>query len=115
MLLSLCPLLFLVRRLRLMNNSVRTVYVLATASRLLTISIAVISYLWTGSYDSSGEIMLLAQQADQSVLQRCLTVFLRWDALYFVHIAEEGYIYEQEHAFFPLLPLAARFFANTGI
>lgn len=34
--------------------------------------------------------------------------WVRWDAVYFVHIAEAGYEYEQMHAFYPGLPLFVR-------
>lgn len=44
-----------------------------------------------------------------------------WDSIYFINIARNGYRFEQEHAFFPLLPLImnrgsaliGRFFPNT--
>ncbi|KYQ90121.1 phosphatidylinositol glycan [Tieghemostelium lacteum] len=32
-------------------------------------------------------------------------VFVKWDSIYFTRIAEFGYEYEQNHAFFPLYPL----------
>lgn len=86
----------------------KQVYSIAIASRLVTISLAILTYLITGSYDSSAEIQL------QSTSNHPLNVFLRWDALYFLHIAEHGYVYEQETAFFPLMPLIARFLASTG-
>jgi phosphatidylinositol glycan class V len=81
------------------------VYKIAAGSRLVTIAFAIITYLYTGSYDSSAEIQLETPSI--------LTVFLRWDALYFLHIAEKGYIYEQETAFFPVMPLLSRLLAST--
>ncbi|CAG8541837.1 17227_t:CDS:2, partial [Acaulospora morrowiae] len=36
-----------------------------------------------------------------------------WDSFYFLHITEEGYIFEQEHAFFPLYPLLTRGLGNS--
>jgi phosphatidylinositol glycan class V len=34
---------------------------------------------------------------------------LRWDAFYFAHIAKNGYVYEQEWAFFPGTPLIMKY------
>lgn len=87
----------------------KQVYSIAITSRLITIGVAIATYFFTGSYDSSGEIQL------DTPAKHLLNVFLRWDALYFLHIAEEGYVYEQETAFFPVMPLLAKLLANTGI
>jgi phosphatidylinositol glycan class V len=86
----------------------KQVYSFAIGSRLITIVLAILCYYYTGSFDSSAEIQL------ESSAFSLLTVFLRWDALYFLHIAEHGYVYEQETAFFPVMPLLSRLLTNTG-
>ena len=37
----------------------------------------------------------------------------RWDGIYFMHIAEHGYTYENTVVFFPFYPLLVRLIANT--
>lgn len=87
----------------------KKIYTFAIASRLITTGLAICCYYFTGSYDSSAEIQLDLPRFS------FLTVFLRWDALYFLHIAEHGYVFEQETAFFPVMPLLSRLLTYTGI
>lgn len=52
-------------------------------------------------------------------MRNVLSPFARWDAVYFLRIADSGYQYEQQHAFFPLFPallrLGAKVFERIGL
>ncbi|KAI8972719.1 GPI mannosyltransferase 2 [Pilobolus umbonatus] len=85
----------------------RHIYQFAATSRLITIVLGVLSYFIAGSYDSSAEIQL------ESSSHHPLLPFLRWDGLYFLDIAEHGYVYEQATAFFPGVPFMSRVLAYT--
>ncbi|KAJ9102053.1 hypothetical protein QFC19_004981 [Naganishia cerealis] len=60
----------------------------------------------TQPFDTSAVILL--QNSSVIDVKSPLQYFLRWDALYYVKIAMEGYRYEQELAFLPGWPLCMR-------
>ncbi|KAF9936028.1 hypothetical protein BGZ65_002789 [Modicella reniformis] len=74
---------------------------------------AVVSHALIQDYDSSLELVLPIQTPSQQLFKGVFGVFLRWDSFYFVHTAENGYVFEQAHAFFPLLPALMRLLAST--
>ncbi|KAK3834018.1 MAG: GPI mannosyltransferase 2 [Linnemannia gamsii] len=94
-------------------NRISTVAYYALISRLVIWVIAVVSHVLIQDYDSALELTLPIDTTGQQLFKSIFGVFLRWDAFYFVHIAEKGYVFEQAHAFFPLVPALTRLVANT--
>ncbi|KAF9131258.1 hypothetical protein BGW39_002041 [Mortierella sp. 14UC] len=94
-------------------NRIGTVAYYALISRLVIWAIAAVSHALIQDYDSALELILPIDTPGQQLFKSIFGVFLRWDAFYFVHIAEKGYIFEQAHAFFPLVPALTRLVANT--
>lgn len=70
---------------------------------VLLLRALIFAYLWAVSllpaFDSSASILLKDAWS---------TSLLRWDLFHFLHIAERGYVYEYEFAFFPGAPYAMR-------
>ncbi|ORX95224.1 mannosyltransferase [Basidiobolus meristosporus CBS 931.73] len=85
-------------------------FFLALFSRVLVWGIAFVSNYIIEDYDSSVDLILptFSKSFIQAILKRTMVAFVRWDAFYFMHVAEEGYVYEQEFAFFPMLPVLMR-------
>ncbi|KAG0261157.1 hypothetical protein DFQ27_003119 [Actinomortierella ambigua] len=91
-----------------------TIALYALYSRLFIWAIAVASHALIQDYDSALELILPIDTPTQRLFKGVFGVFLRWDAFYFTHIAEKGYVFEQEHAFFPLVPALMRLMANAA-
>lgn len=66
------------------------------AYKVLLLALALMSS-WLGTYDSSSSLIPGG------------TALNHWDSVYFSHMAMNGYLFEQEFAFGPLLPLLCRF------
>jgi phosphatidylinositol glycan class V len=72
----------------------------ACQSRLLTILVCIGTALLNADYDVSTELI---------TANRFLKALVRWDAVYFIQIARNGYDLEQQYAFDPGYPLVLRF------
>ncbi|ORY70691.1 mannosyltransferase [Neocallimastix californiae] len=89
----------------------------AIQSRLFIWIISLLSHIFVNEHDSSASLILSDNSQSYSTLDQIIIyifgVFVRWDSFFFYHIAENGYIYEQETAFFPFLPYMMRILSNT--
>ncbi|PIA18221.1 mannosyltransferase [Coemansia reversa NRRL 1564] len=88
----------------------------AALSRVASLTLGVVANLVIDDYDASAQLVLSSGGSlPVQVLRLLARVVMRWDAFYFVHIADVGYVYEQEHAFFPLLPILMRLVTRTAL
>ncbi|KAJ2263954.1 ER membrane glycoprotein subunit of the GPI transamidase complex-like protein [Coemansia sp. RSA 376] len=86
----------------------------AVVSRAIVLMLGAVSNAIINDYDASTSLVIPdASSGAESVLGTLARVFVRWDSFYLLHIADAGYVHEQEHAFFPLLPLLMRLVTGT--
>lgn len=87
----------------------------AFSSRIAVILLQAVSNILIPDHDAnvfiSPEDPSLKQTYADIVVNKFLGGLKRWDAQYFIHIAQYGYTYENCLAFFPFFPLVTRFVA----
>lgn len=87
----------------------------AFSTRILLIILQAISNLIIPDHNAnvfiSPEDPNLRKTNADVIVDKLLGGMKRWDAQYFIHIAQFGYTYENCLAFFPLFPLLVRYFA----
>ncbi|KAF8342835.1 GPI mannosyltransferase 2 [Cantharellus anzutake] len=81
----------------------RVIFLCNIVSKLIVTSVVLFSSFST-SFDSSHNLIV----AGDSLVARWSRSMLRWDAFHFAHIAQNGYVFEYEYAFFPGVPLVMR-------
>ena len=82
------------------------VWKIALASRVLCIVCSVIADWLIPDWDASA--LLIYPALEHPVVQFLIGPFVKWDAVYFLRIAQVGYEHEQVHAFFPGFPVVIR-------
>ncbi|KAI9138277.1 GPI mannosyltransferase 2 [Paraphysoderma sedebokerense] len=91
--------------------SILSLFVLSRFSIFILIQF-ITNYLSIPAFDSSANTLLSLSNGSENFtvsnveqqLSKVISPFVRWDSVYFLKIAERGYLYEQEFAFWPLLP-----------
>jgi GPI mannosyltransferase 2 len=82
------------------NDHLHVLLVLSLIGRLLTfLLVHLSSYL--PLFDSSPDLAFPSRN--------WLSVLARWDAFHFLHVADEGHVYEHEWAFFPGTPFVMQY------
>ncbi|KAF9517551.1 glycosyltransferase family 76 protein [Hydnum rufescens UP504] len=82
----------------------------AIASRIAT-GLLIYTSTYFSLFDASPLVIVAALE---SSLMRWASSHLRWDAFHFTHIAQRGYVFEYEFAFFPGVPIIMRSMAEFG-
>lgn len=118
------------RTMNTVPTRVHSVVAYAVLSRLALLAIFLVSTLVISSlpYDTSTTLTLRGSTANvasselgipiqngwkASPFGKVLSRLVSWDALYFTTIAEEGYLWEHWHAFFPGFPSAMKLLATS--
>lgn len=93
------------------KSGLDAIYKFSLLSRLFTVGLCLVTGYLTLDYDVSSTLefdvssTLEFNISTAEAIAPALKAFVRWDAVYFVDIAENGYSREQQFAFFPGYPL----------
>lgn len=82
------------------------VWKVASVSRLACVLLAALVDWFCPDWDASGS--LLYPNLQNRFVRFIIGPLVKWDAVYFLRIAQFGYEHEQVHAFFPGFPMAIR-------
>ncbi|KAF8626865.1 hypothetical protein AX15_004683 [Amanita polypyramis BW_CC] len=85
----------------------------ATSSAVLSLAVSALSYLFL--YAAASALPLFDKSPLLVPVSRFLRPILRWDSFHFFHIAQSGYLYEHEWAFFPGAPALMRHLTPGGL
>lgn len=102
------------KRRRFDMNETNQVLYAAIYSRCIVISLLLLSFYLANEYDDSTtavDELVYSKHCSgplNSHLLKLLRPFVRWDAVHFLDIAEGGYLYEDQFAFFPGVPVLIR-------
>ena len=90
------------------------IFLQALATRVGILSLSFIANFLVEDYDSCIFLVISKQPGSHvpnSLIGHLFASLAKWDALFFLQIAHEGYLYEKNHAFFPLFPMLIRLVA----
>ncbi|KAK2467794.1 hypothetical protein APHAL10511_000089 [Amanita phalloides] len=85
----------------------------ATSASILSLVVSALSYILL--YVASAVFPLFDKSPLLVSLSPTLNPLLRWDSFHFFHIAQSGYLYEHEWAFFPATPALVRYLHPGGL
>ncbi len=91
-----------------MQSRVRTVLCCALASRVIVWVLGCLAYHVVGTYDQSMDTQPLPTLPLDRPVASLISMFAHWDSIHFIAIAQHGYVYEKQFAFFPFIPLLMR-------
>lgn len=91
----------------------RSIVLLAVLSRIIIVLLQFVANILIPDHDAGVFISPTAPDTATGKCDRFIEIavggFRRWDAEYFLHIAEHGYTYENTLAFYPLFPMIVRY------